>query len=40
MIGLALLTNYSGVYVVVALTLPGLYLITVLEERELLGTLR
>ena len=40
MIGFALLTNYSGVYVVVALTLPGLYLITVLEERELLGTLR
>ena len=36
MIGFALLTNYSGVYVVVALTLPGLYLITVLEERELL----
>ena len=36
MIGFALLTNYSGVYVVVALTLPGLYLITVVEERELL----
>ena len=36
MVGFALLTNYSGVYVVVALTLPGLYLITILEERELL----
>ena len=36
MIGSALLTNHSGVYVVVALILPGLYLITVLEERELL----
>jgi len=35
-IGFGLLTNYSGVYVVVALTVPGLYLITVLEERELL----
>ena len=36
MIGSALLTNHSGVYVVVALILSGLYLITVLEERELL----
>ena len=36
MIGFALLTNHSGVYVVVALILSGLYLITVLEERELL----
>jgi protein-S-isoprenylcysteine O-methyltransferase Ste14 len=36
MIGFALFTNYSGAYVVVALTLPGLYLITILEERELL----
>ena len=36
MIGFALFTSYSGVYVVVALTLPGFYLITILEERELL----
>ena len=36
MIGSAVLTNHSGVYVVVALILSGLYLITVLEERELL----
>jgi protein-S-isoprenylcysteine O-methyltransferase Ste14 len=36
MIGFALIINYSVVYAVVALTLPGLYLITVLEERELL----
>ena len=35
--GFALLTNYSGVYVVVALTPLALYLITVLEERELLA---
>jgi protein-S-isoprenylcysteine O-methyltransferase Ste14 len=36
MTGFALLTNYSGVYLVVALTLPAIYLITILEERELL----
>jgi protein-S-isoprenylcysteine O-methyltransferase Ste14 len=36
MTGFALVTNYSGVYLVVALALPGIYLITVLEERELL----
>jgi protein-S-isoprenylcysteine O-methyltransferase Ste14 len=37
MTGFALITNYAGVYLVVALTLPGIYLITLLEERELLA---
>lgn len=36
MIGFALLTNYSGTYVIAALVFPGLYGIAVLEERELL----
>ncbi len=38
-IGWALITNYSGVYVMAALTFPGLYVITVMEERELLQRL-
>ncbi len=38
-VGFALLTNYAGVYVVVALTLPALYLITVLEARLRTGRL-
>ena len=32
----ALFVNYVGVYVLAILTLPGLYLVAVLEERELL----
>ena len=34
--GFALISNYSGAYLVTALTVPGLYVLTVLEERELL----
>jgi protein-S-isoprenylcysteine O-methyltransferase Ste14 len=36
MIAVALFCNYLGLYVVVALTVPGLYAVAVLEERELL----
>ncbi len=36
MIAVALFCNYLGLYVVVALTVPGLYAIAVLEEHELL----
>ncbi len=35
-LGWALFVNHVGVYVLVILTLPGLYLVAVLEERELL----
>ena len=35
-LGWALFSNYVGVYIVVALTVPGLYLVAVLEERELM----
>lgn len=35
-LGWALFVNYVGVYVLAILTVPGLYLVTVLEERELL----
>ncbi|GMR12632.1 MAG: hypothetical protein BMS9Abin29_0823 [Gemmatimonadota bacterium] len=34
--GWALFVNYVGVYVLAILTVPGLYLVAVLEERELL----
>ena len=34
--GFALIANYSGAYLITALTVPGLYVLTVLEERELL----
>ena len=34
--GFALIANYSGAYLITALTVPGLYLVTVVEERELL----
>lgn len=34
--GWALFVNHAGVYVLAVLTLPGLYLVAVLEERELL----
>jgi protein-S-isoprenylcysteine O-methyltransferase Ste14 len=37
MTGCAMLANYTGVYVLIALALPAIYLITVLEERELLA---
>jgi protein-S-isoprenylcysteine O-methyltransferase Ste14 len=36
MTAVALFCNYLGLYVIMALTIPGLYLVTVLEERELL----
>jgi protein-S-isoprenylcysteine O-methyltransferase Ste14 len=36
MFAVALFCNYLGLYVVVALTVPGLYVVAVLEERELL----
>ena len=35
MIAVALFCNYLGLYIVVALMVPGLYLVAVLEEREL-----
>lgn len=35
-LGWALFVNYVGVYVVAILTVPSLYLVAVLEERELL----
>lgn len=34
--GWALFVNYAGVYVLAILTVPGIYLVAVLEERELL----
>lgn len=34
--GAALWANYSGAYILAALTVPALYWITILEERELL----
>jgi protein-S-isoprenylcysteine O-methyltransferase Ste14 len=36
MTAVALFCNYLGLYVIVALTVPGLYVVAVLEERELL----
>lgn len=36
MIAVALFCNYLGLYIIVALNLPGLYVIALLEERELL----
>jgi protein-S-isoprenylcysteine O-methyltransferase Ste14 len=35
LVGLALMANYFGIYVVVAAFVPGLYAIIILEEREL-----
>ena len=35
-LGWALFVNYLGVYIMMFLTVPGLYLVAVLEERELL----
>jgi protein-S-isoprenylcysteine O-methyltransferase Ste14 len=37
MLGFALMLNYPALYVVVALCVPGLYFVVLLEERELRG---
>ncbi len=36
MIGVSLVINYSGIYLLMLLLIPGLYLIALFEERELL----
>ena len=37
MLGFALILNYAALYIVLALCVPGLYFIVLLEERELRG---
>ncbi len=36
LIAVALFCNYLGLYIIVALSVPGLYVVAILEERELL----